>query len=79
MWIVVGKEREYIIYPAVGYCQCDDFFFAVMDGKALACQHLIAQRLAEELSDYELVEAEDRLFNSLMEDKRRLMALAEEV
>jgi predicted nucleic acid-binding Zn finger protein len=73
MWIVVGNEREYIIYPAVGYCQCDDFFFAVMDGKALACQHLIAQRLTQELSDYDMVEAEDQLFNSLMEDQRRLM------
>lgn len=70
MWIVVGKEREYIIYPAVGYCSCDDFFFAVMDGKALACQHLIAQRLAEVLCDYETVEAEDQLFNSLMEEWR---------
>jgi predicted nucleic acid-binding Zn finger protein len=79
MWIVVGKEREYLIYPAVGYCGCDDFFFAVMDGKVLACQHLIAQRLAEELSDYDLVEAEDRLFDSLMEDKRHLMLPPREV
>ena len=70
MWIVVGKEREYIIYPAVGYCSCDDFFFAVMDRKALACQHLIAQKLAEALSNYETVEAEDQLFDSLMEEWR---------
>lgn len=62
IWIVVGKEREYIIYPAVSFCSCDDFFFAVMDGKALACQHLIAQKLAEELSDYEVIETEDRFF-----------------
>ena len=70
MWIVVGKKREYIIYPAVGHCGCDDFFFAVMDGKALVCQHLIAQRLAEKLSDYDVTEAEDRLFDSLMEEER---------
>lgn len=71
MWIVVGKEREYIIYPAVGYCQCDDFFFAVMEGEALACQHLIAQRLAEVLVDYETVEA-DQPFDSLMEEWRNV-------
>jgi hypothetical protein len=41
-----------------------------LDGKALACQHLIAQKLAEVLSDYETVEAEDRLFDSLMEEWR---------
>ena len=68
IWIVVRRERGYLLYPIVGFCQCDDFFFAVMDGKALACQHLIAQRLAEELSDYDVVEAEDHLFDSLMEE-----------
>lgn len=25
----MGREREYVIYPGVGYCGCDDFF-AVM-------------------------------------------------
>jgi len=52
MWIAVGREREYVIYPAVGYCSCEDFYFAVMGGEALACQHLIAQRLTESLGDY---------------------------
>lgn len=71
MWIVVGKEREYIIYPAVGFCSCDDFWYAVRDGKAEACQHLIAQRLAQALDDYEVIETQDRLFDSLMEEWRK--------
>lgn len=58
--IYVSREREYVIYPRVGYCVCDDFFFAVMDGKASACQHLIAERLAEALSDYETVEVKEQ-------------------
>lgn len=37
VWIVVGREREHLIYPTVGYRSCDDFYFAVMEGKALAC------------------------------------------
>jgi len=61
MWIVVGRKCEYIIYPAVGYCGCHDFFFAVMEDAALACQHLIAQRLTESLGDYCTVETEDGL------------------
>ena len=70
LWIVIGGEHEYVIYEKVGFCSCEDFYFSVMRGEALACQHLIAQRLAEELSDYDLVEAEDRLFDSLMEEWR---------
>jgi hypothetical protein len=45
-------------------------FFAVMDGKALACQHPIAQKLAEELSDYEVIEAEDRFLYDLAIEAR---------
>lgn len=70
MWIVVGKDREYILYPIVGYCQCDDFFFSVMEGKAYVCQHLIAQKLAEILNMYDLVEERDELFDTLMNEWR---------
>jgi len=30
VWIVVGREREYQIMPAAGFCSCDDFYFRVM-------------------------------------------------
>jgi len=70
LWIVVGRQREYLIYEKVAYCSCDDFYFAIMDGKALVCQHLIAQRLAEKLGWYDTVEEEDGLFDSLMKDWR---------
>ena len=55
-WIVAGKQRNYLVYPDVAFCSCEDFFFAVMRGEALVCQHLIAQTLAEKLSDYEVIE-----------------------
>jgi predicted nucleic acid-binding Zn finger protein len=29
-WIVVGRTRDYIVLPSVGYCSCEDFFFRVM-------------------------------------------------
>ena len=67
LWIVIGGEHEYVIYEKVGFCSCEDFYFSVMRGEALACCHLVAQRLAQELNDYDVVEAEDRLFDPLME------------
>lgn len=70
VWIVVGREGDHLIYPAVGYCGCDDFYFFVMEGKALVCQHLIAQRLAERLGWFDAVEESDDLFDVLMEDWR---------
>ncbi|RLI26129.1 MAG: hypothetical protein DRO52_03025 [Candidatus Hecatellales archaeon] len=72
VWIVVGKERDYQLLPEVGYCTCDDYYYRVLDGEALLCYHLIAQRLAESLNRYELVEAEDYLYERLMEEWRHL-------
>lgn len=71
VWIVVGRDYEYLIYPVVGYCSCLDFYFAVMEGKALMCHHLIAQRLAEILSWYDLIVEEDRFYHSLMEEWKK--------
>lgn len=71
VWIVVGKNRDYLIYSAVAYCSCDDFFFAVMEGKALVCHHFIAQRLAEKLGWYDRIEERDNLFDSLIKEWKR--------
>ena len=67
-WIVVGRERDYIIYEASGYCSCDDFYMSIMEGRAKACKHLMAQKLACELGLYEVVEEEDEKYGSLMEE-----------
>jgi predicted nucleic acid-binding Zn finger protein len=72
VWIVVGRGGDHLIYPAVSYCGCDDFYFSVMEGKALVCQHLIAQRLAERLGWFDVVEESDELFEVLMKDWRFL-------
>jgi predicted nucleic acid-binding Zn finger protein len=72
VWIVVGRGGDHLIYPAVGYCGCDDFYFSVMEGKALVCQHLIAQRLADKLGWFDTVEESDELFDVLMNDWRFL-------
>jgi predicted nucleic acid-binding Zn finger protein len=72
VWIVVGREREYQIMPAAGFCSCDDFYFRVMDREANICYHLIAQKLADALEGYDKVEEEDRLYDCLMEEWKKV-------
>jgi len=72
VWIVVGREREYQIMPAAGFCSCDDFYFRVMDREAHICYHLIAQKIADALGWYDKVEEEDRLYDCLMEEWKKV-------
>ena len=74
VWIVVGREREYQIMPAAGFCSCDDFYFRVMDREANICYHLISQRIADTLELYDKIEEEDRLYDCLMEEWKKVTA-----
>jgi predicted nucleic acid-binding Zn finger protein len=74
VWIVVGREREYQIIPTAGFCSCDDFYFRVMDREAKICYHLIAQKMAESLEEYDKIEEEDRLYECLMEEWKKVTA-----
>ena len=49
VWIVVGKERDYLIMPEAEFCTCDDFYFRVLDREVHLCYHLIAQKMAKAL------------------------------
>jgi len=73
-WIAVGRSSEYQVLPESGYCDCNDFYFRVIDGEAGLCYHLLGQRLAEALEEFEVVEEGDEFFEGLMEEWRRLSA-----
>ena len=71
VWIVVGKERDYLLMPEAEFCTCDDFYFRVLDREIHLCYHLIAQKLANILEWYEAVEEHDELYDSLMEEWKK--------
>lgn len=74
VWIVVGKERDYLIMPAADFCSCNDFYFRVMDRNIHLCYHLIAQKLAETLDSFDLYKEKDELFEALMREWRKEIA-----
>lgn len=74
VWIVVGKERDYLIMPAADFCTCDDFYFRVMDRQIHLCYHLIAQKLSEAFKTYDSYEETDELHEALMKEWRKARA-----
>lgn len=68
VWVVVGKERDYLIMPDAGFCTCDDFYFRVLDKEIHLCYHLIAQKIAKSLGWYETITEDDSLYETLMSE-----------
>jgi predicted nucleic acid-binding Zn finger protein len=67
-WVVIGKERDYLIIPDAEFCTCDDFYFRVLDREVHLCYHLIAHKIAKNLGWYETIEESDELYDSLMKE-----------
>ncbi len=72
VWIVVGRERDYLVMPAAVFCSCDDFYYRVMDGEAYLCYHLIAQKIAESLGWYDPIKENDDLYDTLMSEWKKI-------
>jgi predicted nucleic acid-binding Zn finger protein len=71
VWIVIGKERDYLIMPEAEFCTCDDFYFRVLDKKVHMCYHLLAQKIAQNLSWFDTIETEDESYDMLMKEWKK--------
>lgn len=71
VWIVIGRERDYLIMPEAEYCTCDDFYFRVLDKKVHMCYHLFAQKIAQNLGWFETIESDDESYCMLMNEWKK--------
>lgn len=70
-WIVIGRERDYLLMPEAEFCTCDDFYFRVLDKQVHLCYHLIAQKIARNLNWYQVIDTNDELYPSLMKEWKK--------
>jgi len=66
VWQISGKGRDYVILSNAEYCSCEDFYFRVIGHEELLCYHLLAQKLAEALGRYSVVEESDQKYEDLV-------------
>lgn len=71
VWIVVGRERDYLIMPEAEFCPCDDFYFRVLDKKIHMCYHILVQKIAHNLNWFEIIEENDDSYAMLMNDWKK--------
>jgi predicted nucleic acid-binding Zn finger protein len=59
IWEVRGKNSTYQVMPHTNFCNCDDYYFRVMNAKKQLCYHIIAQKIALALGRFEKEENRD--------------------
>lgn len=65
LWVAIGQNAEYLIYPHSGYCGCSDFYFRVLDHEKALCYHVLAQKLGEALNHFDVINEDDEAYESL--------------
>ena len=65
VWVVRGRTNEYQVIPELPFCYCDDYYFRVMDRKRGLCYHIIAQRIAEALDQFNTVRKNDSQYSTI--------------
>ena len=65
VWAVQGRKSEYQVMPDIPFCYCDDYYFRVMDRKRGLCYHIIAQRIAVALHEFEGIAKKDSQYSSV--------------
>jgi predicted nucleic acid-binding Zn finger protein len=67
IWSVQGRNSEYQVIPDIPFCYCDDYYFRVMDKKRGLCYHIIAQKIAEALNEFERMSKNDSQYQAITE------------
>ena len=70
IWTVKGRKGVYQVIPETNFCNCDDYYYRVMDGKRALCYHIIAQKVASTLGKYQTSEMRDTQYSKITQQWR---------
>jgi predicted nucleic acid-binding Zn finger protein len=70
IWTVKGRKAVYQVIPETNFCNCDDYYFRVMEGKRALCYHIIAQKIASALGRFEKSELKDSQYGRITQQWR---------
>lgn len=70
IWTVKGRKGVYQVIPETNFCNCDDYYFRVMDGKTALCYHIIAQKISSALGRFGTRDLRDRQYAKITQQWR---------
>jgi predicted nucleic acid-binding Zn finger protein len=70
IWTVKGRKGVYQVIPETNFCNCDDYYYRVMNGQRALCYHIIAQKIASSLGKYETSDLRDAQYSRITQQWR---------
>ena len=70
IWAVKGRKAVYQVIPDTNFCNCDDYYFRVMEGKKALCYHIIAQKISSALGRFEKSDLRDTHYGKITQQWR---------
>lgn len=70
IWTVKGRKSVYQVIPETNFCNCDDYYFRVMNGQKALCYHIIAQRISSVLGNCETSDLRDTQYSRITQKWR---------
>lgn len=71
IWAVKGRKAVYQVIPETNFCNCDDYYFRVMNGQKALCYHIIAQRISSVLGSCETSDLRDTQYSRITQQWRK--------
>jgi predicted nucleic acid-binding Zn finger protein len=71
IWTVKGRKAVYQVIPETNFCNCDDYYFRVMNGQKALCYHIIAQKISSALKKHETSDLRDTQYGRITQQWRK--------
>ncbi len=71
IWTVKGRKAVYQVIPETNFCNCDDYYFRVMNGQKALCYHIIAQKISSALKKHETSDLRDTQYARITRQWRK--------
>lgn len=65
---LTGRREQHVLFCDINYCQCDSFLSGVLEGKSIACEHVLAVKLAETCGNVNKVVVTDTQMKDMLDD-----------
>jgi len=72
IWTVKGRKAVYQVIPETSFCNCDDYYFRVMNGQKALCYHIVAQKISSALGKYGTSDLRDAQYGRITQQWRKV-------